>query len=100
MQPDIVFMIVSGGWGLAMIAVFIQAIRLSYRIEARSPELVNRSGLPRKAMIFHTVTNLKVARDEETQAMRRRMNRLLLVNLAGFALFALWLWTKGAFSPN
>ncbi len=78
----------AGVWGIVMIAIFIQAIRLSYRIEARSPELVNKSGLPRKAMMFHTVTNLKVARDEETQATRRRMNMLLLVNLAGFVL--LW----------
>nr|WP_246461309.1 hypothetical protein [Mesorhizobium sangaii] len=67
-------------------AVFILAIRLSYRIEARSPDLINRSGFPRKAMMFHTVTNMKVARDEETQAMRRRMNRLLLIVLAGFAV--------------
>ncbi len=78
----------AGVWGIVMLAIFIQAIRLSYRIEARSPELVNKSGLPRKAMMFHTVTNLKVARDEETQATRRRMNMLLLVNLAGFVL--LW----------
>ena len=78
----------AGVWGIVMLAIFIQAIRLSYRIEARSPELVNKSGLPRKAMMFHTITNLKVARDEETQATRRRMNMLLLVNLAGFVL--LW----------
>ncbi|PZV36934.1 hypothetical protein [Mesorhizobium kowhaii] len=75
-------------WALAMLAVFILAIRLSYRIEARSPDLTNRSGFPRKAMMFHTITNMKVARDKETQAMRRRMNRLLLVVLAGFVL--LW----------
>lgn len=79
----------AGVWAIVMLAIFIQAIRLSYRIEARSPDLVNRSGVPRKAMMFHTVTNLKVARDDETQAMRRRMNMLLLVNLAGFIL--LWL---------
>ena len=36
-----------------------------------------------KAQILHTVTNWKVARDPETQALRRRMNRLLLVCLAG-----------------
>ena len=36
--------------------------------------------------MLHTVTNWNVARDPETQAMRRRMNLLLLVNLAGFAL--------------
>ncbi len=80
--------LLSGVWGLAMLAVFIWAIRLSYRIEARSPELQNTSGVPRNALIFHTVTNRKVARDEETQALRRRMNRLLLLNLAGFTL--LW----------
>jgi len=78
----------AGVWGIVMLAVFIQAIRLSYRIEARSPELVNRTGFPRWAMMFHTATNLNVARDAETQAMRRRMNMLLLVNLAGFVL--LW----------
>lgn len=80
------FPIVTGLWGLVMLAVFIQAIRLSYRIEARSPDLANTSGFPRNAMIFHTVTNSGVARDAETQAMRRRMNTLLLVNLLGFAL--------------
>ncbi|TIL56940.1 MAG: hypothetical protein E5Y32_28425 [Mesorhizobium sp.] len=77
-----------GVWALVVLAIFIQAVRLSYRIEARSPGLTNRSGFPRNAMIFHTVTNTNVARDEETQAMRRRMNRLLLIVLAGFAL--LW----------
>lgn len=78
--------LLAGVWALAILAVFIQAIRLSYRIEARSPDLTNRSGFPRKAMMFHTITNIKVARDEETQAMRWRMNRLLLIVLAGFAI--------------
>ncbi|MCC6205104.1 MAG: hypothetical protein IT533_08915, partial [Hyphomicrobiales bacterium] len=70
------FATLTGLWGIVMLAVFVAAIRLSYRIEARSPDLKNRSGVPRKAMIFHTVTNLGVARDDETQSMRRRMNRL------------------------
>ena len=78
--------LLAGVWALAILAVFIQAIRLSYRIEARSPGLTNRSGFPRKAMMFHTITNMNVARDEETQAMRRRMNRLLLIVLVGFAI--------------
>lgn len=73
-------------WALVMVAIFILAIRLSYRIEARSPGLTNRSGFPRKAMMFHTVTNTNVARDQETQAMRRRMIGLLLIVLAGFLL--------------
>jgi hypothetical protein len=78
--------LLAGVWALAILAVFIQSIRLSYRIEARSPDLTNRSGFPRKAMMFHTITNMKVARDEEAQAMRRRMNGLLLIVLAGFAI--------------
>lgn len=85
------FYMLTGLWGLVMVAIFIWAVRLSYRIEARSPDLVNRSGLPRKAMILHTVTNWKVARDTETQALRRRMNLLLLINLAGFLLLAVGL---------
>lgn len=81
------FYFLCGLWGIAMTAVFIQAIRLSYRIEARSPDLANRTGVPQRAQIFHTVLNWRVARDSETQALRLRMNLLLLVNLAGFALF-------------
>jgi hypothetical protein len=79
----------AGVWAVVMIAVFIQAIRLSYRIEARSPELANSSGVPRKAMILHTVTNWNVAQDAETQALRRRMNRLLLIIAGGFLV--LWI---------
>lgn len=88
MQPETLFAVLTGGWGLVMIAVFIMAIRLSYRIEARSPQLQNTSGVPRKAMMLHTVTNWNVARDAETQGMRRRMLVLLSINLAGFLL--LW----------
>lgn len=83
------FYVLCGLWAVAMMAVFIPAIRLSYRIEARSPDLVNNTGLPQRARMFHTVTNFKVARDAETQKLRRRMNLLLLANLAGFAI----LWT-------
>jgi hypothetical protein len=83
------FYMLVGVWGVVMIAVFIQAIRLSYRIEARSPELANGSGVPRKAMILHTVTNWNVAQDAETQALRRRMNRLLLIIAGGFLV--LWI---------
>ena len=71
-----------------MLAVFIQAIRLCYRIEARSEGLRNRTGLPQRAQIVHTVINRKVARDPETQALRRRMLTLLGINAGGFVL--LW----------
>ena len=42
-------------------------------------------------MIFYTVLNRNVARDPETQAMRRRMNLLLSANLVGFALLAMYI---------
>lgn len=87
----------AGLWGIAMVAVLISAIRLSYRIEARSEGLKNTSGVPRKAMFIHTILNWRVARDEETQALRRRMNIRFLIILVGFALFATALWSVGAF---
>ncbi|MCV3242307.1 hypothetical protein [Mesorhizobium sp. ZC-5] len=87
----------AGLWGVAMVAVLISAIRLSYRIEARSEGLKNTSGVPRKAMWIHTILNWRVARDEETQALRRRMNLRFLIILVGFALFAVALWSAGAF---
>lgn len=90
-DADMWFAIGTGLWGLVMVAIFIQAIRLSYAVERRSPDLVNRSGVPRKAMIFHTVTNRGVARDADTQALRGRMNKLLFVNLLGFVLMFAYL---------
>ena len=90
-MADAVYLL-PGVWALAMLAIFIQAIRLCYQVEARSPDLRNTSGIPRKAMMPHAVTNWNVARDAETQALRRRMNLLLLAVLAGFALLCLWIW--------
>ena len=88
--------ILTGLWGICMLVIFIMAIRLSYAIERRSAELQNTSGVPRKAMMFHTVFNLNVARDPETQAMRRRMIKLLIINLAGFvSMFAYAVSSRG-----
>jgi hypothetical protein len=81
------FYVISGLWAAAMLAVFIQAIRMSYRIEQRSAALRNETGLPRYAAMPFTVTNWRVSRDDETQALRRRMLRLLGLNLVGFILF-------------
>lgn len=80
------FYLLASAWVLGILAVFIQAIRLSYRVEGRSPDFTNRSGYARKAMIFHIITNTNVARNAETQAIRRRMNLLLLVVVAGFVV--------------
>lgn len=82
------FFVITGAWALAMLALFIAAIRLSYRIEARSEGLRNALGVPRKAFMVHTALNWRVARDAETQRMRRRMLLFLALNLAGFVL--LW----------
>ena len=83
------FAMVTGLWSIATLAVFVGAIRLSYRIEARSPDLRNRSGVPRYAALFHTLFNLRVSRDAETQSMRRRMIWLLIAVALGFVAFGL-----------
>lgn len=82
------FFLVTAVWAVVMLAIFIQAIRLSYRIEARSEGLRNTLGVPQKALMIHTAFNWKVARDPETQALRRRMLLMLSLNLVGFVL--LW----------
>lgn len=65
-------------WPVAALALLAGVIVLSYRIEARSPDLANRTGVPRMAMWFHTATNRKVARDGKTQRLRRIMLALML----------------------
>lgn len=95
MAGSVWYYLISGGWGIATVAAFIQAIRLSYRIEERSPDLRNRTGVPFYAAMPFTVTNWKVARDAETQALRRRMLGILGGILAGFVLFWLFLSLVG-----
>ena len=46
--------------------------------------------------MIHTAFNWKVARDPETQALRRRMLLLLALNLAGFVLLWGALWMTGS----
>lgn len=88
-----------GGWAMAMLVLFIMAIRLSYRIEARSMSLRNTSGIARNAMIFHTILNIGVAMDAETQAMRRQMLMLLVVSVTGVALMGYAVSNGLLFSP-
>ncbi len=95
MEPGTAFYVFAGVWGLAMVAVLISAIRLCYRVEERSEALRNRTGLPMKAQWIQVIVNHGVARDAETQALRRRANRRFLVILAGFALFGLVLHFAG-----
>lgn len=77
-----------GVWGAATIAALIYALRLCYAVEKRSwPEKFQH--MPwRKADVFSVAFNARgVAQDAETQALRRRMNLVLLAILAGFAVF-------------
>lgn len=92
------FYIFSGLWGVASIALLISAVRLCYRIEARSGRPLLKHGLPAYANVIPAAFNIGIARDEETQALRRRMNGRLATILAGFAVFHVFLWSAGAWS--
>ena len=67
--------------GPAIIVVFILAIRLSYAIEARSDPMKAKRSFG-YTNIWGVALNMGVARDAETQALRKR----LLLHLAGIAL--------------
>ena len=78
----------------AMLAIFIQAIRLCYRVEARSPDrCATRTGIPRNADDAPCGdVNWKVARDAETQALAAPHEPAACSPIvAGFAL-----WLAGA----
>jgi hypothetical protein len=75
-------------WGVTIIGTLISATRLCYEIERRSGQLKPGS-VPRYANVIPVAFNLGVARDDETQRLRRRMNQRLLLILLGFGLFAL-----------
>lgn len=79
-------------WGVASIALLISATRLCYRIEARSGRPLLKHGLPGYANVIPVAFNVRVARDAETQALRRRMNARLIVIVAGFAVLHLFRW--------
>ncbi len=81
------FAIISGLIGPVNIGIFILAIRLSYAIEARSD--------PKKAKALFGYTNIwavalnwRVARDAQTQSMRKRLLVYLAIIAALFAVMA------------
>ena len=89
---ETVFFVLAALWGLCSIGLLVSAARLCYRIEARSgrPLLNNRIGLPGYANVVPVAFNFRVARDDETQALRWRMNRRLIAIVAGFVLLHLF----------
>lgn len=80
--------VLSGVWGVTIIGTLISATRLCYEIERRSGKLKPGS-LPRYANVVPVAFNIGVARDAETQSLRRRMNQRLLLIMLGFGLFSL-----------
>ncbi len=91
MNSGTIFIVVAGLWGLAMIVNLIDAIRLSYKVENRSGIAGRQKwGLPTYANIWAVAFNRGIAQDAETQLLRRKMIRRLLIILAGFVLFAIF----------
>ena len=76
---------------LAAIGLFISVTRLCYRIEARSngDNEGQTSALPRFANVPRVVINYHIARDAETQAMRKTLLIRLGIILAIFAVLAI-----------
>ncbi len=90
---------ISALWAIATLYLFFQATRLCYRIEKRShPERFSPGAVPRRANWIAVAFNYKVARDAETQALRRSMNVYLIVIMAGFIAMGLLvsLWSRSA----
>lgn len=76
--------ILAGFWGVVTMALFLVVIKLCYRIEARS---LPPGQMPRRwgyADIIGVSFNVGVARDAETQGLRRRMLMLLALIIGGF----------------
>jgi membrane protein required for beta-lactamase induction len=95
MQLGFWFYVITGLWGVAVIANLMQATRLSYQVEARSEALRNKTGVPRFARIFEVAFDKGVAQDDETQALRREMNKRLLIVLGGFIAFYFFVMLVG-----
>jgi hypothetical protein len=86
-QMGIWFYVIAGVWGLAVVANLITATRLCYAIEARSGRPMLKGGLPGFANIIPVAFNRGVAQDDDTQALRREMNKRLLIIIGGFVAF-------------
>lgn len=93
MELGPVFYVISGIWGMAMVLNLITATRICYLIEERSGK---KTSLPAFANVLPVAFNYGVAQDEETQELRRQMNRRLLYIVAGFIAFFIFLrlWTN------
>ena len=87
MDVRTVFMTLSGLWAVVTIGLLVRAIRICYQIERRSGWR-KPGAVPAYAAWIPAILNRGVARDDETQRLRRRMNRLFLLILLLLAAFA------------
>jgi uncharacterized membrane protein len=90
---------IAGLWGIAMIAVFLQAIRLSYAIERRLGK-IGGWGFPVNTNLLASAFGGRANEDSELAAMRRRLRRLLAVVVIGFALFGAAFWIFAPHAAN
>jgi hypothetical protein len=89
------FYVITGAWGVAVVANLITATRICYAIEARSGRPMLKGGLPGFANIIPVAFNYGVAQDEETQALRWDMNKRLLIIAGGFVAFYFFVTLSG-----
>lgn len=78
----LVFFVVAGALGCVAVYQIFQATTLGYRIDRRShPERYAPNAPEHRLKLLAIAINWRVARDGETQALRRRMNLKLLAAL-------------------
>ena len=79
--------LVAGLWAVAILAVFIWAIRISYAIE-RKRGITGWHGLPRNTNLLASAFGSRPSDDAETLRMRRKLRQLLALIATGFAILA------------
>lgn len=76
--------------GAAVLYFLFQATALGFRVDRRSnPERYAPGAPDRRLNLMAVAINWKIAKDAETQALRRRMNLFLLAALLGAAVAGL-----------
>ncbi len=87
MNPALFAALLTGG---LMLYLLFQITKLAYRIDRRShPERYAAGVEAARLNIPAIAVNWKIAKDMETQALRKRMNVLLLAVFLGFAVMGL-----------
>lgn len=91
MDQRLLFYVITGLLGMAIIVNLIFAARICYQIEERSGKPMLKGGLPGFANIVPVAFNVGVAKDDETQDLRWQMNKRLLTILGGFVAYMIYL---------